>query len=127
MLFCCIILMFAFGCRKSNNNNNNGNQNATDIFPNKVGDTWLYLVNDTTVNRSTPHDSTAVQYNLTVSVIDSIQLPGGIKANVWVYTYPGEDRHKLRVSKRRHYPFHRYQSNSLFHLCKAVYYSSKPS
>ena len=89
MLFCCIILMFAFGCRKSNNYNNNGNQNATDIFPNKVGDTWLYLVNDTTVNRSTPHDSTAVQYNLTVSVIDSIQLPGGIKANVWVYAYPG--------------------------------------
>jgi hypothetical protein len=82
----CIFLLFAFGCRKTDNTP--GNQNATEIFPNKVGDTWVYRVNDTTVNRSSP-DSPSVQYNLVVSVVDSIQLPGGIKANVWVYTYPG--------------------------------------
>lgn len=74
------------GCKKVNSNNNN--QTATDVFPNKVGDTWLYLVNDTTVNRSAPNDSPAAQYNLRVSVIDSIQLQGGIRANVWVYIYP---------------------------------------
>lgn len=89
ILFCCTILFFAVGCRKGNNYDYSSNQNATDIFPNKVGDTWLYLVNDTTVNRNTPLDSPASQYNLRVSVIDSIQLPGGIRANVWVYTYPG--------------------------------------
>src|SRR5450755_525 len=81
-----IIFLFIVGCKKSNNNNDH--QKATEIFPNKVGDTWLYLVNDTTVNRSTPNDSPAVQYNLTVSVINSIQLQGGIRANVWVYIYP---------------------------------------
>jgi len=85
IIFCCISLVFASGCSK---NNNSDNQNATDIFPNKVGDTWLYLVNDTTVNRANP-DSPAVQYYLTVSVIDSIQLPGDIRANVWVYSFPG--------------------------------------
>ncbi len=82
LLIICILL-FAFGCRK---NDKNAISNSTDIFPNKVGDTWLYLVNDTTVNGQ---DSSAVQYNMTVSVIDSIQLSGGIKANVWVYNYPG--------------------------------------
>jgi len=85
IIFCSISLVFALGCRKSNNNNN---QNAADIFPNKVGDRWIYLVNDTLVNRSNP-DSPAVQYNLTVSVVNSIQLPGGIRANVWVYSFPG--------------------------------------
>jgi hypothetical protein len=59
---------------------------ATDTFPNKVGDTWLYLVNDTTVNGQ---DSTASQYNMTVSIINSTQLTDGTKANVWVYNYPG--------------------------------------
>lgn len=98
IFFCCIILVFAFGCRKSNNNNNSGNQNATDIFPNKVGDTWVYLVNDTTVYAFSGQGNTVAQYNMTISVIDSIQLPEsihgiqlpkGIEANVWVYNYPG--------------------------------------
>jgi len=86
VLFYWVIFLFIAGCKKDNNNNNN--QTATDIFPNKIGDTWHYLVNDTTVNRNTPNDSPAVQYTLTVSVIDSIQLRGGIRANVWVYIYP---------------------------------------
>jgi hypothetical protein len=86
MLFCCIVLLLAFGCRKSNNNNI-GTQNATDIFPNKVGDTWTYSVNDTSFSYQNP--VTAVQYNMTISVIDSVHLSGGIRANVWVYNYPG--------------------------------------
>lgn len=98
MLFCCITLLLAFGCRKSNNNNNSGNQNATDIFPNKVGDTWVYLVNDTTVPKFNGQSSTIAQYNMTITIIDSVQLPEsiqgihlpkGIEANIWVYNYPG--------------------------------------
>jgi hypothetical protein len=84
--FFCIIFLFACGCRKSSGNKD---INSTDIFPGKVGDTWLYLVNDTTVNGQ---DSSAAEYNMTIAVTDSIQLPGGIQANVWVYQSPmGKD------------------------------------
>jgi len=67
--------------------NNSVDQKGTDIFPNKIGDTWVYLVNDTLVNR-TSQDSPFVQYNLTVSVIKSIELTPGITANVWIYSSP---------------------------------------
>lgn len=86
ILFCCIILLLVSGCRKSIDNNA-GNQNRTDIFPNKVGDTWVYLVNDTSYSFQNP--ATIVQYNMTVSIIGSVQLSGSITANVWVYNYPG--------------------------------------
>ena len=87
ILSCCVILLFALGCRK--NNNNNDNQSSATIFPNKVGDTWTYLVNDTTYDLQNPTPVVA-QYNMTVSIIDSVTLTGGVKANVWVYSYPNE-------------------------------------
>jgi hypothetical protein len=83
---CCMLLLLTLACRKSDNNNSNNN--ATEMFPSKPGDTWVYLVNDTTSKYGSP-DSIR-QFNMTVTVIDSIQLPGGIKANVWVYSAPGE-------------------------------------
>src|ERR1035438_3821261 len=98
---CCFILLFAAGCSKSNNNNNNNNnanENATDIFPNTIGDTWVYLVNDTAVNIITLQSKTVTPYNMTVSIVDSvrlpasihdIQLPPGKEAHVWVYNYSG--------------------------------------
>ena len=79
-----IVLLLAVDCRKSRINQSD--QNSTEIFPNKVGDTWVYLVNDTSFTFQTP--LTIVQYNMTISVIDSVQLAGGIKANVWVYNSP---------------------------------------
>jgi hypothetical protein len=81
ILICFIILVITYSCKKGDTGNNNSNQNGSDIFPNKVGDTWVYLVNDTS--------GTVSQYNMTISIIDSIQLPGAIKANRWVYNYPG--------------------------------------
>src|SRR5258705_1872717 len=84
---CCIILFFAVGCRKAGNSP--GNQNATDIFPDKIGDTWLYHVNDTTIYDDPGLATTMTEYDMTVSVIESVQLPEGIEANVWVYNYPG--------------------------------------
>src|SRR5690348_14447316 len=86
VLFWGFLAILFTGCKKSVVHNFDG-QKGTDIFPNKIGDTWLYLVHDTLVNRSS-EDSPFVQYNLTVSVIGSIELPGGTKANVWVYSYP---------------------------------------
>jgi hypothetical protein len=98
IFFCCIILLFAFACKKGNNNNNNGvNENATDLFPDKPGDTWLYLVNDTAVYTLNGQSNTVSQYYTTVSVIDSVRLPEsihgiplpkGTEANIWVYNYP---------------------------------------
>ncbi len=80
-----IIVFIVSACKKENISN----QVASDYFPNTIGDTWHYVVNDTTVNRSHPHDSTAMQYNMTVMVVDSIHLQDGTKANVWVFYYPG--------------------------------------
>jgi len=86
-LFLTFVLFLSIGCKKSIISNPD-RQKSTDIFPDKTGDTWLYLVNDTLVNRGS-QDSPFVKYNMTVSVIGSIRLAGGIKANVWVYSYPG--------------------------------------
>jgi len=84
ILFCFSILLITQGCKKSDNNKN---QSWPDVFPNKIGDTWVYLVNDTSFVYS--NSGTVSQYNMTISVLDSVQLPGGIKANRWVYNYPG--------------------------------------
>jgi hypothetical protein len=81
-----VVLFLSASCNK-NITNNSVDQKGTDIFPNKIGDTWVYQVDDTLVNRGS-EDSPFVQYNLTVSVIKSIELAGGIKANVWIYSSP---------------------------------------
>ena len=85
VLFWCILSVFTLGCGKQINNVTGS---ASDDFPNKIGDTWLYLVNDTTVNQSA-NSRTASQYTMTVTIVDSMTMPDGEKANVWVYSYPG--------------------------------------
>jgi hypothetical protein len=93
----CFIFLFTAGCSKSNSSNNS-NKNATDIFPDKIGDIWTYLVNDTAANTITRQSKTITQYNMTVTIVDSellppsihgIQLPSGKEAHVWVYNYSG--------------------------------------
>src|SRR5450432_2712813 len=97
IFFGCIVLLLMIGCNKGNNDNNSSNRNASDIFPDKVGDSWVYLVNDTMVYRTGGQSDSISQYHVNVSVIDTvqlpesidgIQLPGGTTANIWVYTYP---------------------------------------
>jgi hypothetical protein len=85
ILICFSILLLVYGCKKTGTGNSN--QTGSDVFPNKVGDRWVYLVNDTSYAFSS--SATITQYNMTISVIDSVQLPGAIKANRWVYNYPG--------------------------------------
>jgi hypothetical protein len=75
-----VILLLVVACKK------NHDQPAPEIFPDKVGDNWLYLVNDTFTTYQSPPVIT--QYNMMVSVIDSILLPGGVRANIWVYNSP---------------------------------------
>jgi hypothetical protein len=76
--------LFAWGCKK---NHIDSTQNTTAIFPNTVGNSWVYKVNDSAF--TTQNFTAASQYNITIAVTGSIQLPGGINANVWVYNYPG--------------------------------------
>ena len=77
-----IAILLASGCTKSSSSTNTG---STDVFPNKVGDTWVYNVMDTLENGNNRSPS---QYNMNVSITGSVTLPGGIMANTWVYNYP---------------------------------------
>ena len=83
LLYCCIIALLALSCRKTN-----PDTTATAaIFPDKVGNSWLYQVNDTAYSFANP--AIITQYNMTVTITDSVTLAGGIKANRWVYSLPG--------------------------------------
>lgn len=78
-----IAILLASGCRKSSNGNGSNNE-STDAFPNKVGDTWVYKVMDTLDNAN---NRTSSQYNMNVSITGIVTLPGGIMATIWVYSY----------------------------------------
>ena len=83
VIFSFILILLAAGCRKSNNNSNMA---SNEIFPDKVGDTWRYLVYDTTVAGNVP--KAVSQYNVDVSIVADTTLPGGIIATMWKYQYP---------------------------------------
>ena len=75
------VLFLILGCQK-----NKSNIISSESFPNKVGDSWHYLVYDTTL---VYNDTTAFsQYNVDVTIIADTTLPGGIPATVWKYQYP---------------------------------------
>lgn len=76
-------MFVAWGCNKSNP----GNSGSQDLFPNKIGDSWHYLVKDTTLQGNL--DSGVTQYNVDVFVIDTVKWTNGITAAIWQYKYPG--------------------------------------
>lgn len=55
------------------------NVSASEYFPNKIGDKWIYNVYDSV---------TAKMYEVSVEIIGSTTLPKGENANVWIYKYP---------------------------------------
>jgi len=71
IFFYITIILFAVGCSK---NNNSSSGYATDVFPDKVGDTWTYLVNDTSIYSYNQQPNIITQYNMNVSIINSTQL-----------------------------------------------------
>ncbi len=77
-----LLLTLAAACKKSDV----GNTDSEDVFPNKVGDRWQYLVKDTTVLRGL--DSGSVQYYVDVVIVDTVKLSNGITATVWQFNYP---------------------------------------
>jgi hypothetical protein len=84
LLLSCITVLFLLSCKK---NNNAGTVLLPEFFPNKVGDEWTYKVTDSAFTLQ--NFSVATQYTMNISIIDSVQLPGGITAMVWVYAAPG--------------------------------------
>ena len=63
-----VLLLLATGCNKSNT----GNTGSLDVFPNTIGDSWHYLVKDTTIQRNL--DSGSTQYNVDVMIVDTVNV-----------------------------------------------------
>jgi hypothetical protein len=80
-----LFLVLAVGCKKGDSGNI-GNTSSSDIFPNKIGDTWHYLVKDTIIQGS--QDGGAVSYNVDVVIVDTIKWSPGVTASIWQYHYP---------------------------------------
>jgi len=79
-----ILAFLALGCKKSSTDSTD-NSKSSDTFPNKPGDSWIYHVIDTVTERT---GDLITEYDMTVYVTDSIRLPGGVVANIWVYHSP---------------------------------------
>jgi hypothetical protein len=77
------ILLLAAGCKK----NNTQNTSPEDVFPNSVGDSWHYLVTDTTIQGNL--DSGSTQYTVDVLIVGTVKWNNGITAAIWQYNYPG--------------------------------------
>jgi hypothetical protein len=78
-----ILLLLIVSCKKSNTQN----WGSPDLFPNTIGDTWHYLVKDTTIQGSL--DSGSTQYNVDVLIVDTVSWSNGIAATIWQFKYPG--------------------------------------
>jgi hypothetical protein len=78
-----VILLLTAGCTKSNT----GNTGPQNVFPNIIGDSWHYLVRDTTIQGNL--DSGSTQYNVDVLVVDTVNWPNDITAAIWQFKYPG--------------------------------------
>jgi hypothetical protein len=78
-----LFLLLAAGCNKSNS----GTTNSPNSFPKTIGDSWLYLVKDTTVQGNVITGTT--QYNVDVQIVGSVKWSNGITAAIWQYQYPG--------------------------------------
>jgi hypothetical protein len=78
-----VLLSLAAGCNKSNPQN----IGSLDVFPNTIGDSWHYLVMDTTIQGNL--DSGSTQYNVDVLIVDTVKWPNGITATIWQYKYRG--------------------------------------
>src|SRR5450631_3419424 len=79
-----LLMLLATGCKKSNS----VNTIALIQFPNEIGDKWQYLVKDTTFVPGSVIDTSSVQYNVDVLIINKTKLPDGITVALWQFKYP---------------------------------------
>ena len=77
-----LILLLPLACNKSNS----GSTSSPDVFPNKFGDRWQYLVKDTTTQGN--QESSSTQYTVNVEIVGMVQWSSGINASIWQFSYP---------------------------------------
>ncbi len=82
LLFSALILLFT-SCSKDTIK---PNKEATEYFPNSVGNYWEYEVYDSSQYRD--HPNTPRQYNVKVRITGIKKLVDGKNAWVWSYEYP---------------------------------------
>jgi hypothetical protein len=72
------------------------NQKSADYFPNKVGNYWIYEVNDT--SQINYHQGYPRTYDVKVSIISEKVMVDGNYATVWTYQFPwGVDTNFIRL------------------------------
>lgn len=86
------LLLLTSGCHK-----NSETATVDSSFPNDIGDTWHYLVYDTTIVNNAATATT--QYNVDVTIVSDTILAGRIMAAVWQYQYPDHTDTSLVVQK----------------------------
>lgn len=77
------IFLLALSCNKSNT----GNNGSPNSFPKTIGDSWHYLVKDTTVQGNVITGTT--QYKVDVQIVGTVKWSNGITAAIWQFLYPG--------------------------------------
>lgn len=77
-----LLAMTVGACKK----NTGANTQSSDVFPNKVGDHWHYLVKDTTMPYHIYQSST--QYYVDVNIVGMTTLINGPDVSIWQFRYP---------------------------------------
>lgn len=80
-----LILIFPFlffnSCQLEQTKQRDENRQSDQIFPDKIGDHWVYLYNPGV-------DDIENNAQIVVSVVGQRKLPNGVSANLWKYEYP---------------------------------------
>jgi hypothetical protein len=89
-----IIFFLAAGCQKSDSSSQvlppeNDSTSSQVLFPNRVGDEWHYLVNDTAIHNSGFDSSVVIsKYDVDVAIVGRVRLANNAIATIWQYRYP---------------------------------------
>lgn len=86
-------IIFVMSCNKDTTK---PNTQASEYFPNAVGDYWEYQVHDSSDVQQ--HPTSSRDYTVTVTVAGTKKMADGLNANIWQYKYPwGDDTNYVRT------------------------------
>ena len=75
------------------------NAQASEYFPNKVGDSWEYDVYDSSEVRGIPYSNYPRNYTVKINISGITKLVDGNDATIWEYNYPwGKELNYIRIS-----------------------------
>ena len=81
VMLCSLSIFLFYACKLVQTNNNGSNELSTQVFPNKVGNYWVYVYNPGIDNNGNPA-------KITIRVIGQAKLPNGESAMLWKYEFP---------------------------------------